>query len=407
MLDDKLNIFIREHLNDDLYKLALSAGKYPDIDIKKALLLIQSKRKLSDKMEEWAIRDDLIFSFPTSIEQSSSKLTAQYKQKYCRSGLVFDLTGGIGMDAYHLSLNNRKVIYFERDVNLFNEVSHNFKTLGLNNITLINREITKSTIDEILSKVCNEEGCQADLIYIDPSRRKIGGKRILELKEYEPDITELKEKLFSYTNRIVVKVSPMTDLKRAFEEYGNVSAIDILSINNDCKEVVFILDKGCSLPFNSVDIETINYCSKKGVQKLRFTPQDEIMAKSQFSGIDRALYLYEPNRSILKSGAFKLTGERFSLDKVAINTHLYTGESLNIDFPGRVFKIKEVTDYNKHNIHNLSKKYPKVNVSVRNFPIPASALRKELGCEDGGETTLVGCTLNNGSQKMVICSQIF
>jgi len=407
MITPDLKEFIEKHLNEDIRKIVLKSDQFPGIDVKKAVSIIESRRKLSGKFNDWASSDELEFSIPVAIEQSSSEITARHKQKYCNSGVVYDLTGGLGVDSYLFSLNNKLVFYFERNADLYREVSYNFEKLRASNIKCMNIEITQKNADEIFTNILKFGYPAPDLIYLDPARRKSGGKRVLNLKEYEPDITELKDELFKFTNRIVVKISPMSDIKSSFHECGNVSNIDVISVDNECKELLLIMEKDYSAPFESVIIEAVNYSSKKGTQRLTFTPDEESEANSFFAESNPGGYLYEPNSSILKSGAFKITGLKYSLRKLLVNTHLYTGDTFVQDFPGRVFEIKEVADYNKSNIRNLSKKYPKVNISVRNFPLSASDLKKILKTEDGGDITLMGCTLNNGAKKVVICSQIF
>ncbi len=407
MLDRELKDFINDHLNDDIVNIVLRTDSFPGIDIKKAVSIIESRKKLSSKFDYWAKHEDLIFTDPVAVEQSSSQVTAIHKQKFCDSGVVYDLTGGLGTDSYCFSLKNKCVVYFERNRRLFEEAEYNFKTLGIKNIRLINKEIAPDNISGIFDMLIREENLTPDIIYLDPARRKIGGRRVLFLKDYEPDITRIKDNLLRYSNRILVKISPMSDLKSAFNECGNVSNIDVLSIDNECKEILIVIDKGCNIQYGAVNISAVNYSSKKGVQIVNFSPQEEKNSSPVYIKSALGNYLYEPNSSILKAGAFKTTSVRYNLKKLSLNTHLYSGDNLVENFPGRVFEIKEVEDFCKSNIRNLSKKYPKVNISVRNFPIPATDLKKILKTEDGGDITLMGCTLDNSVKKMVICKQLF
>lgn len=407
MIDKDLKEFIEKHKKEDIRKIVLRSNQFPGIDVKRAVSIIESRRKLLSKFSNWGNSDELVFSLPVAVEQSSSEITAIHKQKYLKDGVIYDLTGGLGVDSYFFSRNNKMVIYFERDRRLYEEVVHNFDKIGAVNIKCFNREVSKNSVEEILGSLVKGGIAKPDLIYLDPARRKSSGKRVLNLKDYEPDITELKDHLFKFTKRIVVKVSPMSDIKSAYSECGNIKNIDVVSVDNECKELLLEMEKDCTLPFESITITAVNYSSKKGVQELVFTPLEEINTNPLYIGDDPGKYLYEPNTSVLKSGAFKILGTRYDVKKISVNTHLYSGDSLISDFPGRVFEIKEVADYNKSNIRNLSKKYPKVNISVRNFPVPASDLRKILKTEDGGDITLIGCTLSNGAKKMVICRQIF
>ncbi len=407
MIEKDLKEFIEKHLKDDITGIVLRSDRFKGIDVKKAVSIIESRRKLSGKFNHWADSMDLVFTIPVAVEQSSSEITAIHKQKYCKSGVIYDLTGGLGVDSFFFAKNNNLVIYFERNDRLYEEVLYNFGVLGVTNIRCFNSEITKNNAEETLSSLLKRGIPAADAIYLDPARRDKSGKRVLNLKDYEPDITELKEPLFKFTKRIIVKVSPMSDIKSLFYECGNISNIDVVSVDNECKELLLVMDRDCDVPFGSVKITAVNYSSKKGVQELCFNASEESDAVPLYISDTTEEYLYEPNSSLLKAGAFKITALRYNIRKLSVNTHLYSCDRLIKDFPGRVFEIKEVADYNKSNIRNLSKKYPKVNISVRNFPTSASDLKKILKTEDGGDITLMGCTLNNGAKKIIICRQIF
>lgn len=406
MLDNKHKEFIKKYLDEDIQKIILSTGKFPDIDIKLAVKIIVARRKLNSKMVEWAERDDLLFGSSLSIEQASSSITAKHKQKFCAAGVVLDLTGGLGVDSYHFSQNNRIVVYFERDSELFNATSQNFITLGADNIVAVNLEVDSTNLQSALKKIeMLGDETYADLIYLDPARRVKEGKRLLSIKDYEPDITQLKRSLLEISDRILVKLSPMSDIKSIVNECGSVNSVEIISVDNECKEVLLLIKRQSNVKYEEVMVKAINYTKRRGVEELVFTPHEESIAQSMFSDNKLNRYLYEPNASILKSGAFKLTGSRYNLNKLAANTHLYTGDELIEDFPGRSFEIKEVADYNRNTIRNLSKIYPKANITTRNFPLSASELKKNLRIEDGGDITFFGCSLSSGVKKLVICSQ--
>ncbi len=406
MLDNKFKEFIKKHIDEDIQKIILSSSKFPDIDIKLAVKIISARRKLNSKMYEWAERDDLLFANSLSIEQASSSITAKHKQKFCEGGVVLDLTGGLGVDSYHFSQNNRSVIYFERDREIFESTSQNFITLGANNIIAVNMEVDSTNLQNYLKKSEMLDGVSyANLIYLDPSRRVKEGRRLLSINDYEPDITQLKSSLLEISDRILVKLSPMSDIKSIINECGNVTSVEIISVENDCKEILLLIERGSRVKYLEVIVKALNYTKKRGVEELFFTPQEESAALSMFCESNLKRYIYQPNASILKSGAFKLTGSRFNLLKLAVNTHLYTGDEFIENFPGRSFEIKEVADYNRNTIRNLSKIYPKANISTRNFPLSPSELKKILNIDDGGDITFFGCSLSSGVKKLVICSQ--
>ena len=407
MLSKELKEFIRQNSEGELDKIILSSGKYPGIDTKLAATIIDARRRLRTKVPDWADNVDLIFINSTSIEQCSSDITAIHKQKFSSGGIVADLTGGLGVDSYYLSQNNKTLIYFERDPTLFNAVIYNFRKLNAANIIGFNTESNYDTITKNFQIALNiESNPIVDLIYIDPSRRGGGNRRVLSIRDYEPDITLMNDYLFKLAQRVLVKVSPMADIKSLIHDCKNITTVDVLSVDNECKEILFLMERGCSVDFDNVTINAFNYIRNRGVAKISFTPREERESISSFADEHQMVYLYEPNSSILKAGAFKFTGVKYNLNKIAQSTHLYSSREYIADFPGKIYIIKEIADYCKKTIRNLKKIYPKANIATRNFPLSPFDLKSLLKVEDGGNITIVGCTLNNGAKKLVICSRV-
>ena len=440
--------FIEEHHQDDTKGLILSGKRYPAVNIKAAATIIEARKKLLKKVPEWGKRYDLYYPATLAIEQASSVRTALYKQQFINKGVVIDLTGGLGIDSYHIAKKAKRIIYIERESELCAAAEYNFEQLGSNNIEVYNREITpfnvSSVITEILSYNIQEEEKQSiitndisnnsvsdkyaskrslnrvDLIYIDPSRRGTNDRRIFAISDCEPDITKLNEHLFDFTDKILVKVSPMADITLLLKELPDICTLHILSVENECKELLLLLTQGNSnnsgIPIGNsadteqamVEISCINFTKQDGIQSFTFTYDHERLAEPEYAE-HLGSYLYEPNSSILKGGAFKTISSRFEIAKLEKSTHLYTSDNIIEGFPGKVFKIKEVLDYNAKTIRNLNKIYPKANISVRNFPLSVNELKKRAAIEDGGNIQLMGTTiLNNGIslRKIIMCERI-
>ncbi|HCT93883.1 MAG: hypothetical protein A2X19_05190 [Bacteroidetes bacterium GWE2_39_28] len=404
MLTQQLKEFISAHFNEDTGTIILSASKYPHIDVKLAAIIIEARKKLITKVPEWAENANLIYTGSLSTEQCSSSKTAIYKQNYCKNGIVADLTGGMGIDSYFFSKVNKKVIYIEKNRDLFNATVNNFQELGAINIVSLNQEFNITNGDNLIRDVLNIHGInKLDLIYLDPSRRKSGGKRVHSINEYEPKIKEIKEILFKYSDKILVKISPMVDIKSVKQEVNEIKSVQIIAVNNECKELLILLEKGSNLDFDKIEIGAVNLKDKNSDEPVIFTPEIENETKSTFGMPLNGNYLYEPNAAILKAGAFKYITFKYDVQKLEVNTHLYTSDKMIDNFPGRRFKIKEVADFDKITIRNLRKTYPKANISIRNFPLSATELRDRLKIEDGGGITIFGCTLSKGVKKLVTC----
>jgi len=423
--------FIKEHHRDDTKALILSGKKYPTIDIKLAATIIEAREKLLVKVPEWGERYDLYYPSTLAVEQTSSFHTAIYKQQFINDGVTIDLTGGLGIDSYYMAKKAGRLIYIERSSDLCSAAKYNFEKLGVKNIEILNLEVTKNNISsaiiDILSdpdkstsdNIISDDRNRVELIYLDPARRGENNRRIYAISDCEPDITILKEHLFKFTEKILVKASPMADITSLLRELPEINSVHILSVENECKELLLFLtrnnSRGASIPnLNRADIEQsivriscINFTKRDDIQSFIFTYSQEKLTTPKYAE-HFGTYLYEPNSSILKGGAFQTISSRFEIAKLAKSTHLYTSDTIREGFPGKVFKINEVIDYSSKTIRNLNKIYPKANISVRNFPISANELKKRAGIEDGGNIQLIGTTILNGGvnlRKIVVCER--
>ena len=389
--------FAEEHYNDDICSLLLSAGRYPGIDIGMVANMVAARRKIDAKVPSWREIRTLYFPDPVAAEQSSSEITAMYKRSFVEGGGVLDLTGGLGVDSYFLSGVASHLWYYEKNPLLFRAAEHNFGVLGVKNITAGNKETGYGNIPEVAAQ-------GADLIYMDPSRRSDSGKRVFSLSEYSPDVLLVKSSLLKLCKRLLVKISPMADISAIVDLMPETSQVHIVSVNNECKELLFLLtsDRVACPGIDSPGIFMLNF-TKKGVEKFFSTLGAEKSCEQNILQGSPETYLYEPNSSILKGGAFKSTGASFNLKKLAVNTHLYTCSSRIEGFPGKVFLIKRVHNAGKKGIKEIHESIPYANISVRNFPLSASTLREQLRIKDGGDVYLFGTTLSKGERCILEC----
>jgi len=379
--------FIKEHEKDDIFFLKLHYSNVSNVDVDLAIRQITGKQKVKSKVPLFYSTEDFLYPAQLSLEQSSSETTACYKSTICNGNALVDLTGGFGVDCYFMSRKFKQTIYVERQENLCGLAIYNFKTLGSNNIKVIHSETEKYLLDMD----------HADWIFIDPARRGTGGKKVVLLSDCEPDISKLHPQLLEMATRVMIKLSPMMDISAAILDLPNTAEIHIISVENECKEVLLILNQSLQ---NDIQVKTINFRKNKEIQTFSFNMNDESSAEVSYATqIDK--YLYEPNASIMKSGAFKLTGNRFQFHKLHKNTHLYTSNELIHEFPGRVFEVKHQWGNSKKELKDLTLKIPKANISTRNYPIPADELRKKLKIRDGGDIYLFACTMTN-DQKVIL-----
>lgn len=379
--------FITTNIDADIHQLSLQSSRFPLVDMSFAIRQINGKQKIKTKVPLFYSNDSILYPAQLSLEQSSSQSIAKYKASLCEGNNLVDLTGGFGIDCYFLSEHFQQVSYVEQQAELCNLALHNFNVLKRKNIQVIQADSVKYL----------SEMEKADWIYIDPARRSSSGKKVILLSDCEPNIITLYDSLLKKGNRIMIKLSPMMDISAAIHELPSTYEIHIVSLQNECKEIILLL--GQIKPEN-IKITTINILKNNILQELSFYQNEELNAEVEYTSIPEK-YLYEPNASIMKSGGFKTIANKFGLRKLHTNTHLYTSSQLVLEFPGRAFELVKTWDNTKNDLKELALHLPKANLSTRNYPLTVDELRKKLKIKDGGESYLFACTLEN-NKKVII-----
>ena len=391
--------FIREHLSDNVRTLALQAKKYPDVDMPTAITQIAGRQTAAEKIPSWKEIEDIWYPKHLSLEQCSSEIIARYKASLLQGESLTDLTAGFGIDCSFLADGFKSATYVERQKELCEIAAHNFTILNLNHITVRNEDGVAYL--QTMSPV--------DCIFLDPARRNEHGGKTVAISDCEPDVAELEELLLSKANRVMVKLSPMLDLSLALKELRHTQEVHILSVNNECKELLLLLGQEPPAeqnPPEEVPIHCVNLFTK-GVQEKQhfvFTREQEQRSKCMYTDT-LGSYLYEPNTSLLKAGAFRSIAAAYPIKKLHPNSHLYTSDVLITDFPGRAFRIINQCSFNKKEIKESLSDLKKANITVRNFPATVAELRKRINLAEGGDTYLFASTLNNGQKILLRCEK--
>lgn len=367
--------FIQDHLTSDPAELVLSEAKYPSLPIKEIAIQIASRQKAKSKLPKWYSNDNIIFPPKENLEQASSELTAKFKSRWVSGNSMADLTGGTGIDLFFMSNNFKSCVYVEPDSDLAEIAKFNFGLFEKN----IN--VFESSAEDYINS-CTQK---FDLIYLDPSRRDIKKNRVFSLIDYQPNVFKIYDHLLRLGKEMIVKTSPMIDIKSTLELLPHTFKVQVLAVDNEVKEVLFYINKSKK---EEPIIEAWNISKTKNESSFRFSYEEEKAAHTQIS--PPLTYLYEPNSAIRKAGAFNLIGNRFRLKKLHANTHLYTSNEIVDDFPGRVFEVRELIRPNKRGI---KKAFPtgKVNVISKNYPIGANEIKKKYKLTDGGDEFLIFC----------------
>ena len=370
--------FIADHSDDDVQKLALQAARYPEVDMAFALRQIAGRQKVKNKIPSFYQNPLLHYPAQLSLEQSSSEITARYKAELCSGHCFADLTGGFGIDMAFIAAKFEKAFYVERQTELCDIATHNFGILGLSHITVFNGD----AVDFV------QEMPGVDMIFLDPARRGHGGQKVFRLADCEPDVSALKNTLLTKAPKVMIKLSPMLDISQLQKDLTHISEIHILSVDNECKELLAIMERGFE---GNTQIITQNF-AKDSRQTFSFGNEDESASMPLFAS-HTGKYLYEPNSSIMKAGAFRLVAAYFNLQKLHPHTHLYTSDEIITDFPGRVFEIVKVSGHSKQELKNINAETPKANIAVRNYPDSVEILRKKTGIKDGGDDYIFACKM--------------
>ncbi len=386
--------FIRLHEREDVRELALKLDKekYRELDVELVLKQISGRQTAKVKIPSWFVNDDILYPVHLSLEQASSEATASYKASLIpdENKTFVDLTGGMGVDFAFLSQRFAKSVYVEQNWELCDIAGHNFEVLGLQNVAIEN-----STSETFLEKMP-----AVDVIYLDPARRDDSGRKVIRIEDCSPNVSEIQDLLLAKAKKVLLKFSPMLDISLAIKSLKNVSEIHIVSVENECKELLFLL----SLNADDTIYTAVNLNKNNSTEKFYFTSNEEQNTEISFTDTI-GKYLYEPNASILKAGAFKSVAKQFNLQKLHVNSHLYTSDNLIPDFPGRIFEVKDWFTPNKKNIKTFVYNTKKANISVRNFPMSVVEIRQKTGLKEGGEVYLFGTTMADGEKVWVIAQK--
>ncbi|WP_316821277.1 hypothetical protein [Pedobacter gandavensis] len=323
ILAGEVQEYIHQHLNGDVFTIAMAKSPFPEVSSRELANQIAAKQKSAKKLPTWYHRDLIYYPALLSIEQCSSESTAAYKSGLTIGQTLIDLTGGFGVDSLFFARKLQSVSHCEINPELSEIAAYNAKVLQQSNIDFL-------ALDGIA--YLQENPVHFDNIYIDPARRSIAGK-VFMLKDCTPNVVGHLDLLLSKSKRIIIKTAPLLDLSAGLKELKKVSEIHVVSVKNECKELLWILENE---PSDKVRI----VCTTLNEQQKIFSfYKGEEDHEAEIPEEDLQQYLYEPDTALLKGGAFNLIASRYDLQKLHSQTQLYTSSEILKEFPGRRFKI--------------------------------------------------------------------
>lgn len=384
--------FTWAHRDDDPAALALQKPPVPGWSMPDIARQVEALRRIKTKIPAW-YRDGLMLPSGVPLEQCSSEATARFKAALFSGQRALDLTGGLGVDTYFLAQSFEAVDYVEQQEALCAAARHNFGVLEQDNV-----RVHHSTAAAFL------EGAEAgayDLVYLDPARRGDRQQRVFRLEDCSPDVLGLRQALFRLSDKVLLKTAPLLDLQLAMAQLQQVSRIWVLAVGDECKEVLYGLDKNAV--FNgAIPIEAVQIKKDGSATTFAFDFEAERAAAPPLS--PPLQYLYEPHAAILKAGAFKSFAVRYGLAKLHPHSHLYTSEHWQPEVPGRGFEVKAVCKYDKKSVAAWVSG-GSANIATRNFPESAETVRKKLGLKEGGAWYLFATTEQSGKKVVLVCQK--
>jgi hypothetical protein len=386
MNDIALRQLILDHANDDVAQLALKWSGRTDVPVQWLLQQINGRQIAKSKLPAWYANENIIYPDKTALEQCSSEVAAVYKQKFSRDLRVADLTGGLGVDSWAFAQNAKAVLYCEPEPVRFEAARHNFKVLGLTNVEFVNKK-AEDVSDEL-------NAFKPDLIYIDPSRRN-NGKRFFRISDLQPDVSILLPAFLEISDHILLKAAPMLDIKLAIRSLKHVQDVHVLSIKNECRELLFYMG---TQQHDDPLIHCIEFHAGRNWHfEFRYSEEENI--PMQTGPIHRVLL--DPFASITKAGGYKALAKEYKAELIHPNTHLYTATDKPKGFPGRCFEVKEVLPYDAGLLRE-SVPLHKAHLLFRNFPVQPAEVEKKLRFSSGGEYYLFFLTDHAGHKRIAV-----
>lgn len=368
LLNPEIQNYLKSQIQKDIRSFSLTKSPFERVTSAELSQQLKGLQIAQSKFPFYFEAKNIYYPPSINLEQASSWATAQYKANIVNGNSLIDLTAGMGIDSYGFAQKFKKITALERNSDLVEIAKYNYQSLNQANLNYQATNFETYFQENPTSKW--------DVIYLDPSRR-IDSQRKVILEDLEPNILEWMNEFFKRSDTILVKLSPLLDLKSAIDKVPQIQEIHIVALKNEVKELLLICKNNLS---SNPKVKAVNLETNQS--EFEFFWNEETLVKSDFSTPQK--YIYEANSSILKSGAFKLIGQKYNLKKLHINTHLYTSNELVETFPGKVFEVSEELKNIKSKLEN-----PAFHVISKNYPMSVEAIRRKYKLKESESQTLI------------------
>lgn len=397
--------FVAEHEADDVNRLRLRRCTDAGFDVDFAITQIECRKRIRRKLPEIFADPGFLFPSVLATEQATCEEIAKYHAEIVGDvERVLDMTAGLCIDDYYIASRAKRVVSIEMNETTATVSRYNMGRLR-SNIEVIDGD----SVEYIL----NQPADSFDAVFIDPARRGTNQSRVYGLADCEPDVLKLLPAISKVAPILYVKASPMLDVTQVLREVVGVTDVWVVSLRNECKELFFKVDlteykKKSSLsevddsPGNDVILHCVNFVADKCREEVSLPYSESRLHTERYAESVRQ-YLYEPNASVMKTGAFAVLVERYGVDKIAQHSHLFTADEFLPDFPGRAFVVESAMPFKEKAVKAALKGEKRMNVSVCNFKLTAEQLKNRLKLSDGGDRYLFGTTTASGEMVVIVC----
>ncbi len=385
---EDIQSFLTKKSNEDPSGILLNPPAFLDGNEKLVADQLLCRNKARHKLPTWIDRRGIIFPYPVSVEQASSEVTGNYKSKIVSGNTLIDLTGGMGVDCLALSDQFERTVYIEKDPWISAVFHHNSRQFE-KDIQVINQSAESFIVENKFSN--------GTTFFIDPARRSKEGRKVFGFEDCSPNVIDLIRQI-PKGHTVLIKASPMIDIHRSLDQLGFVEKVHVVAVKGEVKELLFLLHIGNKA--SDPAIKSINILANGEAEKFDFTQNSERQCRTK-KAVSLGKYIYDPNDSIIKAGAFESVGDRFDIHKIALNTHLYTSDKLLEEFPGRVFHVTKIQP-GKIDL----KPFDQLNFISKNSPIDRKAFQKKYKIKEGGDHYFLSFRNDSNKVNSVLASRI-
>lgn len=377
---------VEKWIDIDPVQVALKSG---DAEVAQAVAALQ---KAKSKLPEYF--DARCELTTVMVEQATSQAVAKTRT-IAKGKLAVDLTCGAGVDTFFLSQKFEKVITVEIDDQRAMLARRNFDRLGVQNVEVI-CESAENFMANFEAQIGLKKGEKIDLIFCDPSRRTVGGKRLYSLQDCAPNIIEIMPTALQVAKNVSVKLSPLFDVDELFKIFPN-SNVEVISHNGECKEVVLHCGQ---ITKTNIILHTI--IKGDNVQRFEF-PQDRLQGKPvdlqecSNEKIVNPMFVHQPDVAFYKARTVdSYMRQMFPSTRFSFENYIFTEQKLE-NFVGKSWKIERIEPYHPKNLKKVlaQLKITRATIIHRQFPHSTELICKQLAINEGGSQEIIFTKLNN------------